>query len=104
MHASNYVCPNAGIKTAVIIFSLKLQGWNASTDYIEYMACREITHSQQDTALLAENSLWCVEYGSPTWARTRDKRINSPLLYQLSYRGIDSAGECPLMKAGMLPI
>lgn len=26
--------------------------------------------------------------GSSTWARTRDKRINSPLLYQLSYRGI----------------
>ena len=24
--------------------------------------------------------------GWPTWARTRDKRINSPLLYQLSYR------------------
>ena len=27
--------------------------------------------------------------GSPTWARTRDTRINSPLLYRLSYRGID---------------
>ncbi len=27
-------------------------------------------------------------FGSSTWARTRDKRINSPLLYQLSYRGI----------------
>ena len=26
--------------------------------------------------------------GSPTWTRTRDTRINSPLLYQLSYRGI----------------
>ena len=25
--------------------------------------------------------------GSPTWARTRDLRINSPSLYQLSYRG-----------------
>src|SRR5579862_5963285 len=24
---------------------------------------------------------------SPTWARTRDLRINSPSLYQLSYRG-----------------
>jgi hypothetical protein len=28
------------------------------------------------------------EFGSPTWARTRDLRINSPSLYQLSYRGI----------------
>ena len=26
--------------------------------------------------------------GSPTWARTRDLRINSPSLYRLSYRGI----------------
>ena len=26
--------------------------------------------------------------GSPTWARTRDLRINSPALYRLSYRGI----------------
>ena len=26
-------------------------------------------------------------YGSSTWARTRDLRINSPALYQLSYRG-----------------
>src|SRR2546423_1369028 len=28
--------------------------------------------------------------GSPTWARTRDLRINSPSLYQLSYRGIEA--------------
>ena len=30
-----------------------------------------------------------LEYGSPSWARTSDKRINSPLLYQLSYQGIE---------------
>ena len=29
-----------------------------------------------------------VMSGSSTWARTRDLRINSPSLYQLSYRGI----------------
>ena len=28
--------------------------------------------------------------GSPTWTRTRDLRINSPSLYRLSYRGIES--------------
>jgi hypothetical protein len=28
-----------------------------------------------------------AERGSPTWARTRDLRINSPSLYRLSYRG-----------------
>ena len=27
-------------------------------------------------------------FGSSTWARTRDLRINSPALYRLSYRGI----------------
>src|SRR5512139_3855049 len=30
-------------------------------------------------------------FGSPTWARTRDLRINSPSLYRLSYRGMGSA-------------
>ena len=29
-----------------------------------------------------------VNCGSPTWARTRDLRINSPSLYRLSYQGI----------------
>ena len=32
-------------------------------------------------------------FGSSTWARTRDTRINSPLLYRLSYRGIGSTCE-----------
>lgn len=31
-------------------------------------------------------------FGSPTWTRTRDLRINSPSLYQLSYQGIDKTG------------
>ena len=30
-----------------------------------------------------------VFFGSPTWARTRDLRINSPALYRLSYRGMN---------------
>ncbi len=30
-----------------------------------------------------------VIFGSPTWARTRDLRINSPSLYRLSYRGTE---------------
>ncbi len=29
-----------------------------------------------------------IPFGSPTWARTRDLRINSPSLYRLSYQGI----------------
>lgn len=31
--------------------------------------------------------LHLLSVGSPTWARTRDLRINSPALYRLSYRG-----------------
>ncbi len=34
-------------------------------------------------------------FGSPTRARTWDLRINSPLLYQLSYQGIDKAAPLP---------
>lgn len=33
------------------------------------------------------NLLTLAFLGSPTWARTRDLRINSPALYRLSYRG-----------------
>ena len=32
-------------------------------------------------------------YGSPSWTRTNDKRINSPLLYQLSYQGMYDSDE-----------
>ena len=34
------------------------------------------------------NLMFSIDFGSPTWARTRDLRINSPSLYRLSYRGI----------------
>ena len=37
----------------------------------------------------AINSEGFYLFGSSTWARTRDLRINSPALYRLSYRGID---------------
>ena len=44
-------------------------------------------------------------FGSSTWARTRDKRINSPLLYQLSYRGMTFLLKAvTLIGGGMLPI
>ena len=38
-------------------------------------------------AKFATETLTLVNSGSSTWARTRDLRINSPALYQLSYRG-----------------
>ena len=38
--------------------------------------------------------------GSPTWARTRDLRINSPALYQLSYRGTASNYSGPTLRGG----
>ncbi len=31
------------------------------------------------------------KFGSPSWARTSDLRINSPSLYRLSYQGISCA-------------
>ena len=33
--------------------------------------------------------------GSPTWTRTRDLRINSPSLYQLSYQGKEATFYIP---------
>jgi len=38
--------------------------------------------------LLTQVLLTFRYFGSSTWARTRDLRINSPALYRLSYRGI----------------
>ena len=35
-----------------------------------------------------EQKFRLFKFGSPTWARTRDLRINSPSLYRLSYRGM----------------
>jgi hypothetical protein len=43
-----------------------------------------------------------LEFGSSTWARTRDTRINSPLLYQLSYRGIENVIIKQLLLYGQL--
>lgn len=43
-------------------------------------------------------------FGSPSWVRTSDLRINSPSLYRLSYRGIKTANftearlECQIFK------
>ena len=41
--------------------------------------------AQQKSQLLG----WLFKFGSPTWARTRDLRINSPSLYRLSYQGME---------------
>lgn len=42
--------------------------------------------AERDTRLYL--SVFTGIFGSPTWTRTRDLRINSPSLYQLSYQGI----------------
>ena len=49
---------------------------------------------QNKTARIAAGRL---NTGSSTWARTRDLRINSPALYQLSYRGIDLLREARII-------
>ncbi len=43
-----------------------------------------------------------LEFGSPTWARTRDLRINSPALYRLSYRGSNDVGLCKSARKAVL--
>ncbi len=45
---------------------------------------------EKTKGLAGNHQLTPVILGSPTWARTRDLRINSPALYQLSYRGTAS--------------
>ncbi len=42
--------------------------------------------------------------GSPSWARTSDKRINSPVLYRLSYRGTVDVDEARILKARCAPV
>ena len=48
----------------------------------------EYDDKKQKTQPIWLGFLMCLS-GSPTWARTRDLRINSPALYQLSYRGTE---------------
>ena len=43
-------------------------------------------------------------FGSPTWARTRDLRINSPSLYRLSYRGTEEPRILDTWMAGVKPM
>ncbi len=48
------------------------------------------TLNRREPSAMAVGSEWVPPtgvIGSPTWTRTRDTWINSPLLYQLSYRG-----------------
>ena len=52
---------------------------------------RNLPCPNEKRAFFAEGSFLTgvpVRAGSSTWARTRDLRINSPALYQLSYRGM----------------
>jgi len=46
------------------------------------------TASCDGVAFEVNDSFGVVQFGSSTWARTRDLRINSPALYRLSYRGM----------------
>ena len=67
---------NALLTTAVNYQSL--QNWHQTGTSV----------AQKAKKSAGANRLTLAFLGSPTWARTRDLRINSPALYQLSYRGI----------------
>ena len=56
--------------------------------------------SQRQESSLDKHAQLHESFGSPTWARTRDLRINSPSLYQLSYRGTS----LPLYFFGGFPV
>ena len=53
---------------------------------ILFSSCCSCKHNKHKKAQLFS---WAFIFGSPTWARTRDLRINSPSLYRLSYQGIE---------------
>ena len=61
-----------------------------STDDVRLIAASYDQHHPppQSKKATPKGSLLLPLNGSSTWARTRDTRINSPLLYRLSYRGI----------------
>ena len=61
-------------------------------------------HAEAQMKMARMNAGHCRNAGSPTWARTRDLRINSPALYQLSYRGTEERiiGAEPLRVKNML--
>jgi hypothetical protein len=44
-------------------------------------------NAEKQKAHLDEAGFLFKTFGSPTWTRTRDLRINSPSLYRLSYQG-----------------
>ncbi|CAG9239114.1 hypothetical protein PSAB6_90085 [Paraburkholderia sabiae] len=65
---------------------------NAIVTWLPGLAVAAKGISEIDDRPIAENKKgphMCgpSNFGSPTWARTRDLRINSPALYRLSYRG-----------------
>jgi hypothetical protein len=50
-------------------------------------ACNQFIQAISENKKAPKPGLFHRIFGSSTWARTRDLRINSPALYQLSYRG-----------------
>ncbi|CAM2178794.1 hypothetical protein PSAC2689_30132 [Paraburkholderia sacchari] len=62
-------------------------GWHACSDvrsWLDAIKGRAAAHKKK---AVAQDTQRLRYFGSPTWARTRDLRINSPALYRLSYRG-----------------
>ncbi len=78
-----------------LILSSRVRCWNASSAQQPSevsMTMRACIVSQEANRLAKKKAKHCeqclaLSFGSPTWARTRDLRINSPSLYRLSYQG-----------------
>ncbi len=54
---------------------------------VENQAANAKNRGQIKSSLFFSKDTCFLNLGSPTWARTRDLRINSPALYRLSYWG-----------------
>jgi hypothetical protein len=60
----------------------------AQVERCQRLGCRQLCLSAiHDKSLPKKAFEFAACSGSPTWTRTRDLRINSPSLYQLSYQG-----------------
>lgn len=60
--------------------------WNVCAEKGRGLLRRELG-AEKEKGRCFRIGLPLLSVGSPTWARTRDLRINSPALYRLSYRG-----------------
>src|SRR5574338_1124891 len=89
-------CPSAGVAASEARL-WPMQNWRRTEEGLGTVRLRITREKRWWSRAVRQNkepnrigwTLCFKSLGSPTWARTRDLRINSPSLYRLSYRGIN---------------